>query len=52
MFDLVSSLEWPHLIIGVGSAEAPPDLFAHCDLVLPRPDDVTRSLALMGDWAA
>ncbi len=52
MFDLVSSLEWPHLIIGVGSAEAPPDLFAHCDLVVSGPEEVTRFLTLMGDWAA
>ena len=52
MFDLVSGLARPHLILGVGSAEAPADLFAHCDLVVSGPDEVSRFLALMADWAS
>ena len=52
MFDLVSRLERPHLIIGAGSAEAPADLFAKCDLVVSGPDEVSRFLELMVGWAA
>lgn len=52
MFDLVSRLERPHLIVGAGSAEAPADLFAHCDLVVSGPDEVSRFLLLMADWAS
>jgi trehalose 6-phosphate phosphatase len=51
MFDLVSGLAWPHLILGVGSAEAPADLFAHCDLVVSGPEEVSRFLTLMADWS-
>lgn len=51
MFDLVSSLERPHMIIGVGSVEAPADLFAQCDLVVSGPEEVSRFLTLMADWA-
>jgi trehalose 6-phosphate phosphatase len=52
MFDLVSALTWPHLILGVGSAEAPADLFAECDLVVSGPEEVSRFLTLMADWAS
>lgn len=51
MFDLVSRLERPHLIVGVGSVEAPADLFAKCDLVVSGPDEVSQFLELMVDWA-
>jgi len=51
MFELVSVLARPHLIVGVGSAEAPADLFAQCDLVVSGPEEVSRFLALIGDWA-
>ena len=51
MFDLVSGLPRPHLIVGVGSAEAPADLFAQCDVVMSGPEEVSRFLRLMGDWA-
>lgn len=52
MFELVSGLDRPHLIIGAGSAEAPADLFANCDLVVAGPDEVSRFLEMMVDWAA
>jgi len=52
MFDLVSGFAWPHLIVGVGSAEAPADLFVRCDLVVAGPDEVTRFLTLLADWAS
>ncbi len=52
MFDLVSGLARPHLIVGVGSAEAPADLFAQCDVVVSGPDEVSRFLTLMADWAS
>jgi len=51
MFELVSGLVRPHLIVGVGSAEAPADLFARCDLVLSGPEEVSRFLTLLADWA-
>lgn len=52
MFDLVSGLERPHMVIGAGSAEAPADLFAHCDLVVSGPEEVSRFLELMVGWAS
>lgn len=52
MFDLVSRLARPHMIIGVGSAEAPADLFANCDLVVSGPEEVSRFLTQMADWAS
>jgi trehalose 6-phosphate phosphatase len=52
MFDLVSRLERPHLIVGAGSAEAPADLFANCDLVLSGPEEVSRFLELIVGWAS
>ena len=52
MFDLVSAIARPHLIVGVGSAEAPADLFAQCDLVVSGPDEVSRFLTLIADWAS
>lgn len=51
MFDLVSGLVRPHMIVGVASAEAPADLFANCDLVVSGPEEVSRFLTLMADWA-
>jgi trehalose-phosphatase len=52
MFDLVSGLERPHMIVGVGSAEAPADLFAQCDLVVAGPEEVSQFLLLIADWSA
>jgi len=51
MFELVSELARPHLVLGVGSAEAPADLFGQCDLVVSGPEEVSRFLTLMADWA-
>lgn len=52
MFDLVAGLALPHLVIGAGSAEAPADLFARCDLVVSGPEEVSRFLTLMAGWAS
>lgn len=51
MFDLVSDLARPHMVVGVGSAEAPADLFAQCDLVVSGPGEVSQLLTQMADWA-
>ena len=52
MFDLVAGLARPHLVVGAGSAEAPADLFARCDLVVSGPGEVSRFLTLMAGWAS
>lgn len=51
-FTYLSTFEGPHLVIGVSSPEAPPDLFEACDLVLDGPEanlSVLRRLAM--GWA-
>lgn len=51
-FTYLSTLDRPHLAIGVRSPEAPADLFADCDLVVDGPE---RNLAVLsrlaGGWA-
>ncbi|OLB85911.1 MAG: trehalose-phosphatase [Actinobacteria bacterium 13_2_20CM_2_66_6] len=51
MFELVASLRLPHLTIGVASSEAAPDLFASCDLVVSDPQEVSRFLTIVAEWA-
>ncbi len=51
MFSYVSGLDMPHMSVGVWSPEAPGDLFASCDLVVPGPDGVARVLAEIVEWA-
>lgn len=51
VFELVSGLEIPHLCVGVGSLEVPPDLFERCDLVLSGPHEATSFLRLIAEWA-
>jgi trehalose 6-phosphate phosphatase len=51
MFEYVSSLEIPHMSVGVWSPEAPRDLFARCDLVVPGPEGAARVLNEIADWA-
>lgn len=51
MFEYVSSLEIPHMSIGVWSAEAPPDLFESCEVVVDGPAGAATLLCEIVDWA-
>jgi trehalose-phosphatase len=51
MFDYVSSLEEPHMCVGVWSPEAPAGLFDRCDLVVPGPAGAAKVLREILEWA-
>ena len=51
LFEYVSSLEIPHMAVGVWSPEAPQDLFDRCDLVVASPDAATAVLREIVEWA-
>jgi trehalose 6-phosphate phosphatase len=51
MFDYLRRISRPHLTVGVASAEARADLFAGCDLVASGPDEVSRFLTMLAEWA-
>jgi len=51
MFDYVSSLDLPHVCVGVSSAEAPAHLFDHCDIVVSGPPEAAALLNEIVDWA-
>ena len=51
MFKVSSKALIPHLSVGVGSAEVPPDLFDHCDLVLDGPAEASAFLRTLAEWA-
>ncbi|MGH7760376.1 MAG: trehalose-phosphatase [Candidatus Dormibacteraceae bacterium] len=51
MFEYVSSLEVPHMCVGVSSSEAPAHLFDHCDLVVSGPAEAAVLLNEIVDWA-
>jgi trehalose 6-phosphate phosphatase len=51
MFRVASMQAIPHLCVGVGSAEVPPDLFDHCDLVLDGPTEASGFLRSLAEWA-
>jgi len=51
MFRLASRQPGPRLCVGVGSAEVPPDLFDHCDLVLDGPAEASAFLRSLAEWA-
>jgi trehalose 6-phosphate phosphatase len=51
MFEYVSSLDIPHLCVGVSSPEAPADLFDHCELIVNGPAEAAALMNLMVDWA-
>lgn len=51
-FTYLSTLERPHLVIGVASPEAPADLFEHCDVVVDGPEGNVAVLSrLASGWA-
>src|SRR4029077_19076965 len=51
MFDYLQRTGRPHLTVGVASDEARADLFAECDLVASGPEEVSRFLTMIADWA-
>ena len=51
MFDHLKRTRLPHLTVGVASDEARADLFAGCDLVVSGPEEVSRFLAMVAEWA-
>jgi len=51
LFEYVSGLDLPHMAVGVWSAEAPPNLFDRCDLVVPGPAAATAVLQEIVEWA-
>ena len=51
LFEYVSSLELPHMAVGVWSPEAPADLFEQCDLIVPGPVGATAVLREIVEWA-
>lgn len=51
VFEQASSMPIPHLCVGVGSTEVPPDLFDHCDLILEGPPEAAIFLRVLVDWA-
>jgi trehalose 6-phosphate phosphatase len=52
MFEVASNLAIPHLCVGVGSSEVPPDLFDRCDLILDGPPEAARFLRTLVDWTS
>jgi trehalose 6-phosphate phosphatase len=51
MFEHVSSLDIPHMCVGVSSPEAPAHLFDRCDLVVSGPEEAAAFLNEIVDWA-
>ena len=51
MFEYVSSLDVPNMCVGVGSPEAPANLFDHCDIVVSGPEEAAALLNEIVDWA-
>jgi trehalose 6-phosphate phosphatase len=51
MFDHLARIGLPHVTVGVASDEARADLFAECDLVASGPDQVSRFLTMLAEWA-
>jgi trehalose 6-phosphate phosphatase len=52
VFAVANTLAVPHLSVGVGSTEVPPDLFHLCDLVVEGPPEAARFLRTLVDWAS
>ncbi|HEY8864816.1 MAG TPA: trehalose-phosphatase [Candidatus Dormibacteraeota bacterium] len=51
MFEYVSSLDIPHMCVGVSSPEAPRGLFDRCDLVVSGPEEAAALLNEIVEWA-
>jgi len=51
LFEYVSTLDIPHMAVGVWSPEAPKDLFERCDLVVQGPAGAVEVLCTIVEWA-
>jgi trehalose 6-phosphate phosphatase len=51
MFEYVSSVEVPHMCVGVSSPEAPAHLFDRCDVVVSGPEEAAAFLNEIVEWA-
>jgi trehalose 6-phosphate phosphatase len=51
LFEYVSALDIPHMVVGVWSPEAPKDLFERCDLVVQGPAGAVDVLHTIVEWA-
>jgi trehalose 6-phosphate phosphatase len=51
MFEYVSSLDIPHMCVGVSSPEAPAHLFDRCDIVVSGPEEAAALLNEIVEWA-
>lgn len=51
MFEYVSSLDIPHVCVGVNSPEAPAHLFDRCDIVVSGPEEAAALLNEIVEWA-
>jgi hydroxymethylpyrimidine pyrophosphatase-like HAD family hydrolase len=51
MFEYVSSMDVPHMCVGVSSPEAPAHLFDHCDVVVSGPEEAAAFLNEIVEWA-
>jgi trehalose 6-phosphate phosphatase len=51
MFEYVSSMDIPHMCVGVSSPEAPAHLFDRCDVVVSGPAEAATLLNEIVDWA-
>jgi trehalose 6-phosphate phosphatase len=51
MFEYISSLDLPHMCVGVSSPEAPAHLFDRCDLVVSGPEEAAAFLNEIVEWA-
>jgi len=51
VFAVASAQSVPHLCVGVGSTEVPPDLFELCDLIVEGPPEAARFLRTLVDWS-
>ena len=52
MFEYVSSLDIPHMCVGVSSHEAPAHLFDLCDVVVSGPEEAAALLNEIVEWAS
>ena len=51
LFELVSTLPFPHLAVGVRSGETDPTVFERCDLVVDGPSRWAEILTQLAGWA-
>jgi trehalose 6-phosphate phosphatase len=51
MFEFVSSMDVPHMAVGVSSPEAPSHLFDRCDVVVNGPEEAAAFLNEIVEWA-